>query len=160
MSPFDDILDFGSDFNIGTDCPDFIEVEFYAKTNKVVPNHVVSITKTGKLSSKKMTKTMYHDIAQDYICSCTLRVAREIFALLPVNNIIIHVIDMVSCDLGDECYDTVLSVHFQREQFEKIDFELIDASDTIEYFYCNMDFKKTQGLKPVSRIVFKNHIGG
>lgn len=31
---------------------------------------------------------------------------------------------------------------------------MIDASDTIKTFECNMNFKKTQGLKPVPRIEF------
>ena len=56
MAPFDEILDFGSDFDIGTDVPELMEVEFHAKTVKVVPNHVLSLTQAGKLSSKLMTK--------------------------------------------------------------------------------------------------------
>lgn len=154
MHPFDEILDYGSDFDIGTDYPNILEVEFHAKTSKVVPNHVLEITKTGKLSSKKMTKTMHYDIAQDYICSCVLRIAREVFALLPVEKVVIHVVDKVQPILGDEYDDTVLSVLIERNQFMHINFECIDASDTIETFKCNMNFKKTGGLKPVKRIEF------
>ena len=152
MHPFDEILDYGSDFDIGTDFPDLMEVEFRAKTSKVVPNHVLSMTKTGKLSSKQMTKTMHYDIAQDYVCSCVLRVAREMFALLPINRVVIHAVDTVSDTAGHEYDDTVLSVLIMRNQLDGINFELIDPSDTIETFSCNMKFKKTQGLKPVPRI--------
>ncbi|MBQ6222977.1 MAG: DUF4236 domain-containing protein [Solobacterium sp.] len=152
MHPFDEILDFGSDFDIGTDLPDILEVEFHAKTSKVVPNHVLFLTQNGKLSSKLMTKTMHYDIAQDYICSCVLRVARETFALLPVNKVLIHAVDTVSDDSGVSNDNTVLSVLIQRDQLEGIDFDTIDPSDTIESFDCNMNFKKTQGLKPVQRI--------
>ena len=154
MHPFDEILDYGSDFNIGTDIPNILEVEFHAKTDKVVPNHVLEITKTGKLSSKKMTKTMHYDIAQDYICSCVLRTAREVFALLPIENVVIHVVDKVQPIIGDEYEDTVLSVLIDRKRFEQISFSGIDASDTIEMFKCNMNFKKTGGLKPVKRVEF------
>lgn len=154
MAPFEEILDFGSDFDIGTDNPDLMEVEFHAKTAKVVPNHVLSMTQTGKLSSKAMTKTMHFDIAQDYICSCVLRIAREMFALLPIETIVIHAMDTVQDAAGIEYDDTVLSVLIQRNQFEGINFDMIDASDTIETFECNMNFKKTQGLKPVPRIEF------
>jgi len=154
MHPFDEILDYGSDFNIGTDIPNILEVEFHAKTDKVVPNHVLEITKTGKLSSKKMTKTMHYDIAQDYICSCVLRTAREVFALLPIESVVIHVVDKVQPIIGDEYEDTVLSVLIDRKRFEQISFSGIDASDTIEMFKCNMNFKKTGGLKPVKRVEF------
>ena len=154
MHPFEEILDFGSDFDIGTDLPDIMEVEFHAKTSKVVPNHVLSMTQTGKLSSRQMTKTMHFDIAQDYICSCVLRIAREMFALLPINRVVIHAVDTIQDSAGNDYDDTVLSVLINRQQFEGINFDLIDASDTIESFNCNMNFKKTQGLKPVPRIEF------
>lgn len=154
LQPFEEILDFGSDFDIGTDLPDIIEVEFHAKTDKVVPNHVLSMTQTGKLSSKAMTKTMHYDIAQDYICSCVLRVAREMFALLPINTVVIHAVDTVEDVNGVTADETVLSVLIHRNQIDSIDFNSIDASDTIESFQCNMNFKKTQGLKPVQRIDF------
>lgn len=154
MHPFEEILDFGSDFDAGTDDPGIMEVEFHAKTSKVVPNHVLSLTKTGKVSSKAMTKTMHFDIAQDYICSCVLRVAREMFALLPIDRVAIHVVDTVADASGNESDETVLSVLIRREQLDGINFDLIDPSDTIETFEHNMDFKKTQGLRPVPRIQF------
>lgn len=154
LAPFDAILDFGSDFDIGTDSPNYMEVEFHAKTSKVVPNHVLSLSKTGKLSSKVMTKTMHYDIALDYICSCVLRIAREMFALLPINTVIIHAVDTVQDATGNEYDDTVLSVRIPRNQLEDINFDLIDVSDTIQMFECNMSFKKTQGLKAVSRIEY------
>lgn len=154
MRPFDEILDFGSDFDVGTDEPDIIEVEFHAKTSKVVPNHVLSMTKTGGISSKAMSKTMHFDIAQDYICSCVLRIAREMFALLPIERVVIHAVDTVTDTSGNESDETVLSVLISREQLSGINFDLIDPSDTIVSFEHNMNFKKTQGLKPVPRIQF------
>ena len=160
MDPFKQILDFGSDFEIGTDDPSMIEVEFHAKTQKVVPNHVLSLTKTGKVSSKPMTKTNHFDIAQDYICSCVLRVAREMFALLPIETVIIHVVDTIENSAGDSYTATVLSVLIHRKQLEYINFDMIDPSDLIETFQCNMTFKKTQGFKPVSRIEFPSLKGG
>lgn len=152
--PFDSILDYGSDFDVGTDDPEIIEVEFHAKTSKVVPNHVLSLTQTGKLSTKTMTKTMHYDIAQDYICSCTLRVAREVFALLPVDKVVIHAVDTVIDKFDDDQEATVLSVLIHRDELERISFDEIDPSDTLERMHCNMNMKKTQGMKPVERIEF------
>ena len=101
-----------------------------------------------------MSKTMHFDIAQDYICSCVLRVAREMFALLPINRVVIHVVDEVEDVTGEKHDETVLSSLIRRDQLAGINFGLIDPSDTIESFDCNMNFKKTQGLKPVPRIEF------
>ncbi|MCD8190713.1 MAG: DUF4236 domain-containing protein [Clostridiales bacterium] len=153
MHPFDDILEFGSDFDAGTDSPDFIEIEFHVKSAQVVPAETLSLTKTGKLSRKAMTKTMHYDIVQDYVCSCALRVAREIFAILPVGKVAIHAVDAVADDSTGKAKDeTVLSVLIQRQDLAEIDFDKIDPSDTLEAFRCNMKFKKTKGLLPVERV--------
>lgn len=155
MHPFDDILDFGSDFDVGTDEAENMEVEFHVKSDKVVPQHVLSLTQTGKLSTKKMTKTMHYDITQDYICSCAIRIAREMFNILPVKRVLVHAMDVIDDESSGLSKDvTVLSVLFEREPFERISFNTIDPSDTIETFKNNMNFKKTQGLKPVDRVDF------
>ena len=45
-----------------------LEVEFRVKSNsKLYPKEVLSLTKTGKLSRKAMTKTQYYDLVQDYV---------------------------------------------------------------------------------------------
>ena len=147
IQPFEKILDYGSDFELGTDIPDVIEVEFHARTSRVVPDRTLSLTPTGKLSTKAMTKTLHYDIAQDYICSCVLRVAREMFAILPVKQVLVHVEDEV-----DGKNETVLSVLFDRRHFEELDLENLDPSEALQEFECHMDFKKTQGLKPVERV--------
>ena len=151
LEPFEDILDYGSDFDIGTDIPDVMEVEFHARTSRVVPDKMLTLTSTGKLSSKAMTKTLHYDIAQDYICSCVIRVAREMFAILPVNKVLVHVEDEVETSSGTSTA-TVLSVLFDRRHFEKLDLDSLDPSETLESFDCHMNFKKTQGLKPVERV--------
>lgn len=153
MHPFDDILDFGSDFDAGTDTPEMVEVEFHVKSDKVIPDHVLSLTQTGKLSSKEMTKTMKYDIVQDYVCSCIIRIAREMFALLPIDRILIHAVDSAfNTAIGYVEDITILSSLIERERFQKTNFDMIDPSDLIETFECHMDFKKTQGLNAVKRI--------
>lgn len=74
------------------------------------------------------------------------------FALLPINTVVIHAVDTVADATGTESDEMILSVLINRERLDGINFDMIDASDTIESFKCNVNFKKTQGLKPVSRI--------
>lgn len=56
-SPFDDLLDYGSDFEIGTDDKDSMTVEFHVKSGSVIPNIAMTLTSTGKLSKKNLSKT-------------------------------------------------------------------------------------------------------
>lgn len=154
-NPFEDFSDYGSDFEFGTDNPDYIEIEFKVKSTEVVPKNVLSLTKTGKLSEKAMTKSMYFDITQDYICSCAIRLAREMFAILPVKNVLIHADDTVlDTTTGNESDFTILSVIFNRNGFENINFDRIDASDFVNTFNCNMKFARTSGFKIVNRLTY------
>lgn len=152
-NPFEDLLDFGSGFEFGTDNPKYIEIEFQVKSDSVVPEKSKSLTKTGKLSEKSMSKTMYYDITQDYVCSCSIRLARELFSLLPIDFVIVHATDTVlNTATGEEEIDTILSIKFLRNKFSGINFDKIDASDFVETFEHNMCFKKTSGFKKVDRI--------
>lgn len=154
VNPFEDFSDYGSDFEFGTDNASYIEIEFKVKSKEVVPNNNLSLTKTGKLSEKAMSKTMYYDITQDYVCSCAIRLAREMFSLLPVKSVLVHAVDeILDTSTGYETDATILSVLFNRDGFENINFDRIDASDFVSTFEMKMKFAKTAGFKPVDRIM-------
>lgn len=152
-NPFEDLVEFGSGFEFGTDTPDKIEIEFMVKSEKVIPEKSKSLTKTGKVSEKKLTKTAYYDMTQDYVCSCSIRLARELFALLPVNTVLVHATDhLLNTATGHYEEPTILSVRFTRERFMDTNFDKIDASDFTESFDHNMNFKKTGGFNSVERL--------
>lgn len=151
--PFGDLLDYGSDFEIGTDDKDIIHVEFRVKSKAVIPESSMSLTKTGNLSKKNLSKTLYYDYTQDYVCSCSIRLARELFAILPVKNVIVHAVDsIINTATGYEEDCTILSVNFNRGGMENINYDGIDPSDFVETFEHNMKFLKTSGFKPVKRL--------
>lgn len=153
MNPLEDLLEFGSDFEFGANDSTALEVEFRVKSDVVVPNYVLSLTQTGKLSKKAMTKTQYFELVQDYICSCSIRIARDIMALLPVEKVAVHAVDdSLNTATGFNEEVTILSVVFDRNKLNELNFELIDPSDALQNFQCNMKFLKTAGLKPVERI--------
>jgi hypothetical protein len=153
MNPLDDLLEFGSDFEFGADDPSAIEVEFRVKSETVVPDYVLSLTQTGKLSRKNMTKTQYYELVQDYICSCAMRIARDMMALLPVEKAAVHAVDsLLNTATGHNEDVTLLSVVFDRDTLNSLNFEQIDPSDALQNFSCNMKYQKTAGLKPVERI--------
>ena len=153
IGPFDDLVEYGSEFEIGTDDPAVIEVEFVINSGDTIPEKVLSVTDSGKLSEKAMTATMHYDILQDYVCSTMLRIARDCFAMLPVKKVVVHATDIVvNTATGNDEQQTYVSAVFDREAFENINFERIDPSDTVGSFKCNMDFKKTKGFKPVEKV--------
>lgn len=152
-NPFDDLVEYGSGFEFGTDDPSVMEIEFQVKSAEVVPKTEVTVLKSGKLSEKELSKSAYNDLMQDYVCSCAIRLAREIFAILPVGGVIVHAVDTIlDTSTGNDDEMTILSVLFERERFDTTNFDRIDPSDFVNSFTCNMKFTKTTGFKPVKRL--------
>ncbi|MGL5069544.1 MAG: DUF4236 domain-containing protein [Sarcina sp.] len=156
--PLDDLLEFGSGFEFFVENYNQIEVDFKVNSENIVPKEKLVLTKTGKLSKKKMSKSEYFDIEQDYVCSCAIRIARDMFALLPVTSVIVNAQD-VRLDLSTGKYneETILSVNFGKEILGTLNMELIDPSDSLVNFTYNMKFKKTTGFSRVEKLLEKTN---
>ena len=131
VNPLDDLLVYGSDYEFGTDDPKKIEVEFNVNANAL------------SKAKYKMNNSEYNILLQDYVCSVCIRIARDMFALLPIRNTVVHAV------LNS---DTILSVDFDRQGLSKIKFGYIDPSDTLLQFKHNMIFTNNNGFSPVEQI--------
>ena len=153
LSPLDDLLEFGSGFEFIIEDPKILEVEFNVHSKNVVPTEQKTLTKTGKLSVKEMSKTKYYDILQDYVCSCAIRIARDMFAILPFETVVVHAMDEVlDTSTGRTEVRPILSVRFDRDVLNSLNFDAIDCSDSMVNFQHNMRFKKTQGFSPIEKV--------
>lgn len=131
VNPLDDLLDYGGGFVFGTDDASKMEVEF-----TVNEDSLCSLKSSG-------SRTEYNSILQDFVCSTAIRIGRDIFALLPVDEVIVH------AELENH---TILSAAFDRNTMNKIRFGMIDPSDTMARFNCNMDFEPFSGFSVVPRL--------
>lgn len=123
VRPLDDLLSFGGNFEFGTDNAGYMEIEF-----DVMPEEVLGQEYSLELFC-------------DYICAASIRVARDLFALLPVGIIIVHAV------LNNQ---TVLSVLFNRHEMNRISFRDM-PQDIIKQFKHNM--KKKTKMESVNRIM-------
>ncbi len=153
MHPFDDLLEYGSGFEVGTDNPNEMSVEFSVKSDKVVPDYSLSLLSSGEISEKPLSKSAYYELVQDYVCSTAIRVARDTFALLPVKVCKVYAVDKVlNSATGNEEELTILSVAIDRDRLAGINMDRIDPSDALEALGCKMNFKKTTGFGAVNRV--------
>ncbi|MCQ6276231.1 DUF4236 domain-containing protein [Bacillus sp. V3B] len=157
MDPLGDLSEFGSGFELSTDAPSYMEVEFDVHSNHIIPTEEKKLTKTGKLSVRQMTKTRYYGLLQNYVCSCILRIARDLFALLPLQTVVIHAFDeQLNTATGHEERLLILSVKIDRDILEGLNFENIDCSDSMNNFPHHMKFRKTKGFDLVEKIKANN----
>ena len=131
VGPLDDLLEFGGQFQFGTDRASLMEVEFTVNEET--------------LESQRLEKNViqFYDLLQDYVCSTCIRIARDILALLPVAEVVVHAV------LGE---DTVVSARFDRATMDTIKFGWVDPSDVLDRFQHNMLFTSGKGFAAVERI--------
>lgn len=132
LSPFSELAGIGSSIHFRVHTPRFVEVELSTNGRKAIPSELKTLTASGKISVKPMPKPRFVEIYQDYICGCILRVARELFALLPVDRILLsastEALDTTTGQIADRPF---LSVCIERADMQSLNFDRLDPSDTI-----------------------------
>ena len=152
-SSLNNISAYGSDFEFGVSDKDILSVRFETKIKDVLPSIGYKENEDGSISDFKLKSSTYNDLAQDYVCSCSIRIAREVFALLPVDFVLVNAEEeMFDSSTGNNEQTTIMSILYMRDGFNNINFELIDPSDFCARFKENMSFTKTGGFKPVKEI--------
>lgn len=153
LSPFGELRQFGGNIEACALAPLVAEARLRVNGKDVIPADVLSETKTGKLSSKKMPIQRFWQLYQDHVCSAMFRIGRELFALLPIEVALVHgrgwLLDTAT---GNDVEQALVSVAFTRTEFSALNLDLIDPSDALERFPHAMEFSKKVGLEPVDEI--------
>jgi hypothetical protein len=153
LSPLAEISELGSTLNFTVHDTHLLECLLKVNGVQAIPAEAKTLTSTGKLSAKPMPKARFHELYQDYICSCMLRVAREVFALLPVDTLLITAAaDLTDFRKGRPVEQPVLSALMARTALAGFEFERLDPSDAMESFLHRGDFKasrKTGAFAPI-----------
>lgn len=123
--------------------PRYIMIELSVNTAEVIPAYMLTQTSAGKLSKKEFPLSKFNELCQDYVCSCVLRIAREIYAYIPVEFVFINAVTMNT---------TILSVAITPATLRNIRFDTADAADSMRHFTHHMKFSKSGGLEKVDRI--------
>lgn len=135
FSSLGEIAHLGSSIHLTVRSPKLIECVLTVNGREVIPAEVKSLTAAGKLSVKAMPKPRFHEIYQDYVCGCVLRLAREVLALLPVDEVLVTAsVNGIDARSGKPADLPVLSAAIARDVVERLDFERLDPSDSMENF--------------------------
>ncbi len=150
---FANIEDLGNSISIVLDDGNNFIVTVSVHGEDVVPDEKLSLRQSGTLSTRKMPRGEFYELYQDYVCSCVLRIAIEIFALIPIEKVLINANDkLLNPKTGHLEDQTLLSVLVVRETIDQLNIQKIDPSDAMRNFVHNMQFTRTKGFSPVERL--------
>ena len=153
LDPFSEISNLGSKLTFIINENSIVEATIQILGTEVIPNEVKGLLKSGRLSVKKMPSGTFNEVYQDYVCSCVLRVARELFAILPEKMVFVTAVDnLLNSKTGHTEISPILSAAISRDTLESLNMSSLDPSDSMSNFVHNMSFKKTKGFEIVERL--------
>jgi len=140
-------VDFSSEYVVSVD------ISTYGRD--VVPDIVKTTLKSGKLSMKNMNKLDFYKLYRDYVCGCVLRVARELFARLPLleMSLVTANANIFNQKTGHMENVSILSVAIPRDTLSMLNFINLDPSLAMDNFTHNITFKQTSGFDSVEKLV-------
>jgi hypothetical protein len=152
-NPFSEISGLGLSIVFTAGDSSTAEVSLIVSDEDVIPRESKGLLKSGKLSVRTMTKTRFWELYQDYVCRCVLRVARELFALLPLEMVIVNAVGCVlNTQTGHMESQPILSVALPRATLEGLNFDRLDPSDSMFNFVHRVKFMKTKGFRGVKAL--------
>ena len=144
------LVHFGKSFEVGFGEPKIALCNVYPHDQEVIPRSRPTLLKSGKLSEKILSKSDFHQCYMDYVCSASLRAARELLALLPLNCVIVNVImDCLDEATGHTHPRSILSYLVSQDELSGLNVDGIRPSSTILTFHHKVAFQKTRGFKPI-----------
>lgn len=153
FSALAEISDLGSALHFTVHSANLVECGLKVNGRQAIPSELKTLTSTGKVSVKPMPKARFHEIYQDYVCGCVLRVAREVFALLPIETVLVTAsADALDQNTGQTVEQPVLSAAISRAVLRRLNFEHLDPSDAIENLPHRGDAKASRKSGEFDRI--------
>lgn len=124
-------------------------------SDQIIPEVRYSLTKTGKLSTKKETKTNYFNLYQRFACSIILKIVKDTFNILPnVEKVLINVMEeKVDPADGYEKVYLLIQVSVSRNELMRLNFEMLNPVAAIEAFKPQWKYLKTKGFQPLRAYV-------
>lgn len=131
-----------------------VSMSIHTFGQELVPTEARKQLQSGKLSTRNMPKGQYWDIYLNYVASCALRIATEIFALLPIDMIFVTILEeRLNPATGHVEPMPILSVQVPRRTLDIINLRSAQAGAALTQFNHAIDFRKTQGFRAIEPLM-------
>lgn len=158
VDPFSDISELGSSVRFEIGESRLLEATISVHSDSVIPKEAKVLLRSGRLSVRQMPKSRFNELFQDYVCGCVLRVANELFAVLPVEAVIVTATDSLLNSTTGHLEDApIVSVLVPKATMARLNLQHVDPSDSMSNFVHRMSFRKTKGFEAIERLKPEEH---
>ncbi|MWV45410.1 hypothetical protein GRF59_17445 [Paenibacillus sp. HJL G12] len=153
IAPLEDLLALGSGLEYNVLNSAAVEVELDVNSGEIIPHESKILNETGELSRSRLSKEDYHELERKYVCGSVIRIGHELFALLPLETVLIHARDTkVNLETGQEEYVTVLSIRFERSAVPEMDLAQEACPQLLAHFEHHIRYDASTGFDPVEKL--------
>lgn len=143
----EDLIGSSVNFAIGDS---YVHARPLVHSEDIVPSFRRKQLASGRLSETKMPVGEINELYQDYVASVALKVAGDLFHVLPLNEVYVTCeADMLNSATGHKEATPILSVQFVRETMDKLNLNALDPSDSMANFNHRMSWSRTKGFSAV-----------
>ena len=129
---------------------DAIVVSMQINAKDIVPDFVPNKVPSGRTKLMNMQEADFSALFCSFLCSCALRIARETFALLPVEHLLLNVFESnIHIKEDKRGGRAILSVKFDQRQISALDFSSEDCIALLKLFPHHLSFSASTGFKEV-----------
>jgi hypothetical protein len=130
---------------------EFFHAVLAAHSTDIIPKVRPKQLASGRLSETKMPVTQFNTLYQRYVAGAALKVASDIFRILPLDEFFITcVATMLNTKTGHQEETPILSVQFVRATFAGLDLANVNPVDALANFNHAMKFKQTAGFAVIT----------
>ncbi len=153
LQPFAAISDLAAKFTVSATGGRNMSADIKVLGQEIVPRQAVTMLKTGNVSVREMSKTSYQNVYRDYVCGLVLRVARELFAILPLDSVLVTAVEaLLNKQTGNLEDQAIVSVFIPRQSWVKLNLAAVDPFECLRNFTHTVDFRSNAGFSPVQRV--------
>jgi hypothetical protein len=157
LNPFGEIKELGRSVQMSFN-QRYVEATVRLYGPDHVPRATKSLLKSGTISTKPASEAFLHQTYEKHVCSCVLRVARELFAALPFQKVFVHgITELLNPQTGNKEPCVIISVLVPKATYATLNLDNVDPVDCMQNFVHQMAFSKSKGFSPVSQLNPPDH---
>lgn len=132
---------------------DSLNADIVLSIDDFIPEEYKTLTPTGKLSVKAYTKTDYYEITSQFVSGIVLRTARNLFNLLPIEDVFINVREMEKSKYGNqETEELILSIFIDKKTMDQMNLQNLNPFEALNNFRHEVNFVKTKGFNKIEKL--------